>query len=117
MQVSSQSECRAVRRLNYLQYSKNSKCQQTLLEMITRSRTTIIITVTEFLQGFLLKTVRIMSDVVLPLTFCYPLKVLISFCVFADLNTTTDQQYDALLMSNVVPMYPEFKSKCNIKCY
>lgn len=54
-----------------------------------------------------------MSDVVLPLTIC--LKVLISFCVFADLNTTADQQYDALLMSNVVPMYPEFKSKCNIK--
>ncbi|XP_004574304.1 venom phosphodiesterase CdcPDE [Maylandia zebra] len=26
-----------------------------------------------------------------------------------NLNTTTDQQYDALLMSNVVPMYPEFK--------
>lgn len=30
---------------------------------------------------------------------------------FADLNETSDQQYDALLMSNVVPMYPEFKSK------
>ncbi|XP_068566752.1 ectonucleotide pyrophosphatase/phosphodiesterase family member 3-like [Cebidichthys violaceus] len=26
-----------------------------------------------------------------------------------DLNETVDQQYDALLMSNVVPMYPEFK--------
>uniref|UniRef100_A0A3B4HA82 Venom phosphodiesterase 1-like n=1 Tax=Pundamilia nyererei TaxID=303518 RepID=A0A3B4HA82_9CICH len=26
-----------------------------------------------------------------------------------NLNTTTDQQYDALLMSNVVPMYSEFK--------
>lgn len=30
---------------------------------------------------------------------------------FADFNATSDQQYDALLMSNVVPMYPEFKSK------
>uniref|UniRef100_A0A3Q3FAU3 Venom phosphodiesterase 1-like n=1 Tax=Kryptolebias marmoratus TaxID=37003 RepID=A0A3Q3FAU3_KRYMA len=26
-----------------------------------------------------------------------------------NLNVTTDQQYDALLMSNVVPMYPEFR--------
>uniref|UniRef100_A0A3B4UIJ6 Venom phosphodiesterase 1-like n=1 Tax=Seriola dumerili TaxID=41447 RepID=A0A3B4UIJ6_SERDU len=26
-----------------------------------------------------------------------------------NLNATVDQQYDALLMSNVVPMYPEFK--------
>uniref|UniRef100_A0A8D3E3T6 SMB domain-containing protein n=1 Tax=Scophthalmus maximus TaxID=52904 RepID=A0A8D3E3T6_SCOMX len=26
-----------------------------------------------------------------------------------NLNTTVDQQFDALLMSNVVPMYPEFK--------
>ncbi|CAK6982237.1 LOW QUALITY PROTEIN: venom phosphodiesterase 2 [Scomber scombrus] len=26
-----------------------------------------------------------------------------------NLNVTVDQQYDALLMSNVVPMYPEFK--------
>lgn len=34
-----------------------------------------------------------------------------SHCVFADLNATVDHQYDALLMSNVVPMYPEFKSK------
>lgn len=32
-------------------------------------------------------------------------------CVFADLNEQGDQKYDALLMSNVVPMYPEFKSK------
>lgn len=37
----SQSECRAVRRLNYLQYSKNSKCQQTLLEMITKRAETM----------------------------------------------------------------------------
>ncbi len=36
---------------------------------------------------------------------------MVSCLVFADLNATVDQQYDALLMSNVVPMYPEFKSK------
>lgn len=38
-------------------------------------------------------------------------KICVSFCIFVDLNATADQQYDALLLSNVVPMYPEFKSK------
>lgn len=32
-------------------------------------------------------------------------------CFLADLNSTVDEQFDALLMSNVVPMYPEFKSE------
>lgn len=36
-------------------------------------------------------------------------------CVFAGLNATADQEYDALLTSNVVPMYPEFKSKQLVK--
>lgn len=35
----------------------------------------------------------------------------VSCCVLADLNATANQQYDALLMSNVVPMYREFKRK------
>lgn len=29
----------------------------------------------------------------------------------SDLNATAEQQYDALLTTNVVPMYPEFKSE------
>ncbi|XP_054461497.1 venom phosphodiesterase 1 [Anoplopoma fimbria] len=32
-----------------------------------------------------------------------------AFLYSPNLNETVDQQYDALLMSNVVPMYPEFK--------
>ena len=31
--------------------------------------------------------------------------------VFPDLNESADGQYDALTMSNVVPMYHQFKSK------
>lgn len=33
------------------------------------------------------------------------------FLACADLNATADQQYDALLTSNVAPMYPAFKSE------
>ncbi|KAF1382049.1 hypothetical protein PFLUV_G00160370 [Perca fluviatilis] len=32
-----------------------------------------------------------------------------AFLYSPNLNATADQQYDALIMSNVVPMYPEFK--------
>lgn len=36
------------------------------------------------------------------------------FLYVLDLNETAEQQYDALLMSNVVPMYPEFKSESGV---
>nr|XP_020478264.1 venom phosphodiesterase 1-like [Monopterus albus]XP_020478265.1 venom phosphodiesterase 1-like [Monopterus albus] len=36
-------------------------------------------------------------------------KLTTSFLYPPNLNATEEQQYDALLMSNVVPMYPEFK--------
>lgn len=38
-------------------------------------------------------------------------KLLLCFLSVLDLNVTAEQQYDALLMSNVAPMYPEFKSE------
>lgn len=36
---------------------------------------------------------------------------MIYFGVFAALKVTGNQQFDALTVSNIVPMYPEFKSK------
>lgn len=36
-------------------------------------------------------------------------------CFLADLNSTADEQFDALLLSNVVPMYPEFKSELLVR--
>lgn len=41
----------------------------------------------------------------------YICNISIWLCIFTDLNVTADQQFDALLMSNVVPMFPEFRSK------
>lgn len=38
----------------------------------------------------------------------------VCFLYVLDLNVTAEQQYDALLMSNVVPMYPEFKSESGV---